>query len=81
MRHKLAAVRGWFHRWLRIARALATDKRLPRGVRWLFAVALAIKAIPLPDLGIDEVLLLVGVGLLAGPYRGVWRQIREEVGQ
>ena len=74
---KLTAVRGWFHRWLRIARAVATDKRLPRGVRWLFAVALAIKCLPI-DFGIDEVLLLVGVGLLAGPYRATWKLIREE---
>jgi hypothetical protein len=78
MRAKLATLRGWFHRWLRIAKALTTDKRLPRPVRWLFTAALAIKAIPLPDFGVDEVLLLVGIGLLAGPYRGVWRQIREE---
>jgi hypothetical protein len=48
-------------------------------VRWLFAVALAIKLVPFPDFGIDEVLLLIGAALLAGPYRGVWVQIREEM--
>ena len=78
MRAKYTALRAWFKRWLRIAKAVATDTRLPWPVRWLFRAALAIKCIPLPDFGIDEVLLLVGVALLAGPYRGVWTQIREE---
>ena len=77
MRAKYTALRAWFHRWLRIAKALATDTRLPWPVRWLFTAALAIKCLPI-DFGIDEVLLLVGVALLAGPYRGVWTQIREE---
>jgi hypothetical protein len=72
------AFRRQARRLLRIARALATDKRLPRPVRWLFAVALAIKAVPLPDLGVDEVLLVIGALLLAGPYRKVWRAILEE---
>jgi hypothetical protein len=65
-------------RLVRIGRALATDPRLPRPVRWLFAVALAIKTVPLPDGGVDEALLLVGALLLAGPYRRVWRAIIEE---
>jgi hypothetical protein len=78
MRAKIGTLRGWVRRWLRVAKALTTDKRLPWPVRWIFRVALAIKCVPVPDFGIDEVLLLIGVGLLAGPYRGVWRQIREE---
>lgn len=63
---------------LRLGKALATDRRLPPPVRWLFRVALVIKAIPGPDLGIDEALLVVGVVLLAGPYRSRWREIRDE---
>jgi len=78
MRARFATLRAWFKRWLRIAKAVSTDQRLPWPVRWLFRAALAIKCVPLPDFGIDEVLLLIGVGLLAGPYRGVWNAIREE---
>jgi hypothetical protein len=78
MSARFTALRAWCKRWLRIARALATDTRLPRPVRWLFRAALAIKCVPLPDFGVDEILLLAGVALLAGPYRHVWRQIREE---
>lgn len=81
MRAKTAAARAWLRRLLRLAKAVATDDRLPTPVRWLFRIALAIKVVPVPDFGLDEVLLLIGVGLLAGPYRGVWRQIREETRQ
>ncbi len=67
-------------RWLlRIAKAVSTDRRLPRGVRWLFAAALAIKCIPLPDFGVDEVMLLIGVLLLIGPYRHTWQAIKQEI--
>jgi hypothetical protein len=37
-----------------------------------------IKLIPGPDLGIDEALLVIGALLLWGPYRAVWRAIRQE---
>lgn len=70
-RHRLA-------RLMRVAKALATDKRLPWPVRWMFAAAIAIKAVPLPDFGIDEILLIVGALLLLGPYRKTWRSIWEE---
>lgn len=65
-------------RLARLGKALATDKRLPRPVRALFAISLAIKVVPFPDFGIDEIFLLIGILLLAGPYRHVWRAIREE---
>ena len=75
-------VRGFVTRvrWLlRMAKAAASDRRLPRGVRWLFAAALAIKCIPFPDFGLDEAMLLVGMLLLLGPYRRTWRIIRAEL--
>lgn len=65
-------------RMIRLGKAIATDKRLPRPVRWMFGVALAIKCVPVPDFGIDEVLLVVGMALLLGPYRSTFRAIREE---
>jgi hypothetical protein len=43
-----------FRRWLRyairVAKALATDQRLPAPLRWALRVALAIKVIPVPIL-------------------------------
>lgn len=68
-------------RVLRLAKAAATDSRLPWPVRWLFRVALAIKCVPVPDFGLDEIFLLGGMALLAGPYRGTWKLIREEIPQ
>ena len=63
---------------VRIAKLLSTDERLPKPLRWTLAVALAIKVVPVPDLGIDEV-LLVGIGLLlVTVYRPVLRAIVEE---
>jgi len=64
---------------MRLMKALTTDKRLPRPVRWLFRVAFIVKCIPGPDFGIDEALLLIGALLLAGPYRHVWRAIRQDL--
>jgi len=74
----LLVFRSRVSRWLRLAKAAATDRRLPAPVRWVFRCALLIKCSPI-DFGIDEALLLVGVALLAGPYRGVWSEIRNEV--
>jgi hypothetical protein len=72
------AFRSRAARLIRLMRALATDPRLPRPVRWLFRVALVIRLIPGPDLGIDEALLILGALLLAGPYRATWKAIRAE---
>jgi hypothetical protein len=66
-------------RMLRLAKAASTDPRLPRPVRWLFAVSLAIKAIPFPDFGLDEVGLLLGIVLLNTVHRQVWAEIRAEI--
>ncbi len=65
--------------WLSVAKALATDPRLPRPLRWTMAVGLAVKAVPLPDFGIDELALGVTALLLATKYRGVAKQIITEV--
>jgi hypothetical protein len=63
---------------LRVTKALATDKRLPKPLRWGLKVALAIKMVPVPDLGIDEViLLLIGV-LLVTVYRPTLHAILSE---
>ncbi len=67
-------------RWLlRIAKAATRDPRLPRPLRWALALALAIKAVPLPDFGVDEVILLVVGSLLATVYRSRFREIIAEV--
>ena len=73
MKRTLAAIR----RLLRLARAVATDPRLPRPLRWAVTVALAIKAVPVPDFGVDEVILLIVGALLATVYRATFRDIWE----
>jgi len=63
----------------RLMKALATDARVPRPIRWLIGVSLAIKAVPVPDFGIDEVGLLIAFGLLATVYRKRFAEIRAEL--
>ncbi|HEX6394202.1 MAG TPA: hypothetical protein VFZ97_12225 [Acidimicrobiales bacterium] len=63
---------------VRVAKACATDDRLPRPLRWVLGVALVIKAVPVPDFGIDEVLLIVVGILLVTLYRPTFRAILEE---
>jgi hypothetical protein len=65
-------------RALRLARAAATDKRLPPSVRWCFRIALLAKAMPL-DFGIDELALAVGLALLLTRHRATWRTICAEI--
>lgn len=48
---------------VRFAKTLMTDQRVPRPLRWLIGVSLAIKVVPFPDFGLDEV-VLVAVGLV-----------------
>jgi hypothetical protein len=71
-----------FRRWLRyairVAKALATDERLPKPLRWALRIALAIKVVPVPDMGIDEVLLVVVGILLLTIYRPTLRAIMAE---
>lgn len=64
--------------WLSIAKALTTDPRLPRPLRWTMAVGLTVKAVPVPDFGIDELALGVAAVLLATRYRGIAKQIIAE---
>lgn len=72
------AFRGQLRFAIKLTKALATDERLPRPLRRAIAVALAIKVVPFPDFGIDEiVLVLVGV-LLVTVYRPTFRQIVAE---
>ena len=66
-------------RTFRLLKALATDERIPRPVRWLIGVSLAIKAVPFPDFGVDEVGLLVAFVLLSTVYRSQFRAIRAEL--
>jgi hypothetical protein len=66
-------------RTFRLLKALATDPRIPRPVRWLIGVSLAIKAVPFPDFGIDEVGLLIAFVLLSTIYRQQFNEIRAEI--
>jgi len=68
-------------RTFRLLKALATDPRIPRPVRWLICVSLAIKAVPFPDFGIDEVGLLIAFVLLSTIYRQTFNEIRTEIRQ
>ena len=63
---------------MRVARALATDRRLPRPLRRMIAFGLAIKAVPGPDLGIDEVLLAAAGLWILVRHRATFRAIVAE---
>lgn len=71
--------KGRVKRLMRLAKAAATDPRLPRPVRWLFMVSLAVKTLPVPDFGIDEVGLLLGIVLLNTVYKRQWTEIKNEI--
>jgi len=72
-------MRARIKRTFRLLKTLATDDRIPRPVRWLIGVSLAIKAVPFPDFGIDEVGLLVAFVLLTTVYRQRFAEIRREL--
>lgn len=61
-------------RTLRTARSLATDQRVPRWLRWLFLFGL----LPIPVIPIDELALVVALGILATFHRDLvtdaWRK-------
>lgn len=63
---------------MRVAKALATDERVPRPMRWAIGVALAVKVVPFPDFGVDEVILLVIGVLLLTLYRPTFHAIVAE---
>lgn len=54
-------------RVLRAGRILATDRRVPRWLRWLFAFGL----LPIPIIPIDEAALILAVGVLVAFHRGL----------
>ena len=64
---------AWMGRLLRMARALVSDKRVPRGVR----PAIALSLLPWPG-PLDEALLVVALVVLAVMRPGVigelWRE-------
>jgi hypothetical protein len=62
---------------VKVAKAVATDERLPRPLRRALAVALAMK-VPVPDFGVDEVILVVVGLLLVTVYRPTLRAILDE---
>jgi len=64
---------------VRFAKTLVTDQRVPRPLRWLIAVSLAIKVVPFPDFGVDEVVLVIVGLVLVIFYRPVIRAILEEM--
>ena len=64
---------------MRLARAAMTDERIPAPIRWMIRVGVAVKLLPVPDFGVDEVLLGVAVLLLATAYRGRWAQVRADL--
>jgi hypothetical protein len=63
---------------VRFAKTLTTDKRVPRPLRWLIGVSLAIKVVPFPDFGVDEVVLVVVGLVLVIFYRPALSAIMEE---
>jgi hypothetical protein len=63
---------------IKMAKTLATDQRLPRPLRWALVLALAIKMVPIPDFGVDEVILVVIGVLLVTVYRPTFREILDE---
>ncbi len=73
------AFRGRVKRLVRLAKAAATDPRLPRPVRWLFRIGIAAKMFPGPDFGIDELALGLGLVLVSTKSRRTWREIRGEI--
>lgn len=63
---------------MKVAKAVATDQRLPKPLRWAIGVALAMKVVPFPDFGVDEIILVVVGTLLLTVYRSTFRAIVAE---
>lgn len=72
------AFRNQLRYLVKVAKAVATDKRLPRPLRWAVGLALAMKVVPVPDFGVDEVILLVAGVLLVTVYRPILQAILDE---
>jgi hypothetical protein len=63
---------------MKLTKALATDERLPRPLRWAIGIGLAIKVVPVPDFGVDEIILVLVGALLLTVYRPTFREIVAE---
>jgi hypothetical protein len=63
---------------MRVTKSVATDDRLPRPLRGAIGIGLAIKVIPVPDFGIDEIILVVCGTLLLTVYRPTLQAILAE---
>lgn len=70
--------RGQLRFAMKVTKAVSTDERLPKPLRWSIGVALALKVVPFPDFGIDEVILVVVAALLLTVYRSTFRAILAE---
>lgn len=70
--------RGQLRFAVKVTKALATDARVPRPMRWAIGVALAMKVVPFPDFGLDEVILVIVGALLVTVYRPTFRAILAE---
>jgi hypothetical protein len=65
---------GHIRRGMRIARALATDSRIPRWLR----ILLAIGCVQIPVLPVDEICLATALAILVIRYRAVLLAIVKE---
>jgi hypothetical protein len=63
---------------IKFGKTLMSDQRVPRPLRWLIGISLAIKVVPFPDFGVDEVVLIVVGLVLVIFYRPALRAILEE---
>lgn len=59
------------HRWIRLAKALAREKRLPRVLRWLLIFGL----LPIPG-PVDEIAALLALTVVVIFYRPILRDLR-----
>ncbi len=64
---------------MKVGKAMARDERLPKPLRWALGIALALKAMPAPDFGIAEGILVVCGALLLTVHRPTVRAIVAEI--
>ena len=68
----MSTIRYQFDLWSRVLRKLLSTESLPRWLRRVLAFALVVKALPIPDFGIDEAALGIVFGVLAVGYPGIF---------